>query len=141
MGPAQVQEQTTRTGLQSDIDSTEADLTRQSRLVTADSSELLEIGFLLAKATPKNCTNYDWAIIQITSDDFSISNAMSGLSAHKGYPTRDGSTLSNGVQIVTSIGSKGAVNGELLGSSIFLRVEGSQFFEEVEIVELRGALG
>ena len=117
-----------------------------SPLITLDDSEIFDIGFLYAKSTTKNNENYDWAVIQITEDDLTISNAIMTRQKHT-YPQKDFLTQedfseeTNSIKVVTCTGSRGADEGEMWGTKTYLKAEGSNTFGEVLIVELRGTLG
>ena len=102
---------------------------------TEDSSEFIQLGVAYGKSP-----NLDWALIEITLEDLTISNAIQ-VETKSTYPVQDFSTSRNDVKIMTCTGSKGASTGIMSGPSTFLKMERSNNFEEVRTATLEGRLG
>lgn len=113
--------------------------TGDSRLIKftkEDGSNLQQLGTLLG--TSKNDkTNLDWALVRITNKGFRpIHNLRPVLG--DALPATLFAGADKDIPVVTCTGSREASTGVMYGPSTFLKMAGSQAFQEVRTVKLDG---
>ncbi|PMD57794.1 uncharacterized protein K444DRAFT_24532 [Hyaloscypha bicolor E] len=114
----------------------------ETQFVLEKGSELTKLGILL-KSSLETRPDLDWALIEITAKELTISNAINlkqKRSMQSIIPTRQFSTIETDIAVATCIGSKHATVGVMSGSSTFLKMVHSDTFEEVKTVALSGYL-
>ena len=114
----------------------------EAQFVLGEVSELTKLGVLL-KSSLKIRPDLDWALIEITAEELTISNAINleqKRSMQPIIPTRQFSTIETDIEVATCTGSKHATVGVMSGSSTFLKMVHSDTFEEVKTVTLSGYL-
>jgi hypothetical protein len=114
----------------------------EAQFVLEESSELTKLGVLL-KSSLKTRPDLDWALIEITAKELTISNTIN--LEQKGYmqtitPIRQFSTIETDIAVATCTGSEHATVGVMSGSSTFLKMMHSDTFEEVKTVTMSGYL-
>jgi hypothetical protein len=103
-------------------------------------SEFTKLGVLI-ETSLKARSNLDWALIEITVKDMSISNAIFNRFSGSINPVRNFSSVETDIiEVVICTGSNNTRNGIMSASSTFLKIEHSDTFEEVGTVTLNGSL-
>ena len=107
----------------------------QERFTIENGSDLLQFGTLIEKSED-HLRNLDWALIQITKQDFMPEE---NLPSH--HPNIQLADTEINIPVETCVGSRKVSMGVMYGRSTWLKMEGSRVFEEVKIVKLEGQIG
>ena len=103
-----------------------------------DIPDLVEFGQLIRVSKTTERSKLDWAIIELTSP---LPQFFTTIRHPVLLPKLDLSTMTTGIEVMTSLGAGITCKGALSSSSTYLRMAHSQTFQEVWTVKLNKNLG